>query len=441
LDRKTHGFVRTFLNWRQDAKVSELSVMIFSRKVSNMPELSKSRSRSSAPRFSFTNKVSASNKIPRQINRNLIFNQIRTRQPISRADLARVSGLQRSTVSLIVEELLAERWIVEGSMGRLPRGRRPTFLNVNSQRGVLALDIHPSQTTLAVADLGGRIVSQQLLTLPQDPNSVVPAIVTAIKDLISANLDRSFDGIGISLPGRPNLNISKSATGKSRATKTIFAPNIRWPIDEIQSIVKQATGLPVVSDNVANACALSEVWFGDSDGMHDLVVVNVSEGLGTGIFVNGRILRGEGGFAGEFGHVQMDPNGPPCACGNTGCWETLAANPAGMRYYSELANRPSPPFEELLNLAETGDAAAKQAIVRMCIALGRGMHMIASALAPSEIVVVGDITGAWQSFGPVIEGEMRRSPLATIPRVRPTQEGNRARLRSAVALVMHDTLL
>jgi len=106
------------------------------------------------PRLSFINKLSASNKIPRQINRNLIFNQIRTRQPVSRADLARVSGLQRSTVSLIVEELLAEKWIIEGSLGRLPRGRRPTFLNLNSQRGVLALDIHPAQTTLAVTDLG-----------------------------------------------------------------------------------------------------------------------------------------------------------------------------------------------------------------------------------------------------------------------------------------------
>src|ERR1700675_913350 len=98
-------------------------------RVPAMPDKSENRSKTPAPRFSFTNRVSASNKIPRQINRNLIFNQIRTRQPISRADLARASGLQRSTVSLIVEELLAERWVVEGSTGQIPRGRRPTFLN------------------------------------------------------------------------------------------------------------------------------------------------------------------------------------------------------------------------------------------------------------------------------------------------------------------------
>jgi predicted NBD/HSP70 family sugar kinase len=326
-------------------------------------------------------------------------------------------------------------------MGRLPRGRRPTFLNVNGQRGVLALDIHPSQTTLAIADLGGRIIAQNFIPLPEDPQKVNAAIVNAIQQMIAANKDRSFDGVGISLPGRLDLSPAKAAHGKSRTNRLIFAPNVRWPIADITTLVEQATGLRVVTDNVANACALSEVWFGDSDGMHDLVVVNVSEGLGTGIFANGRILRGEGGSAGEFGHVQMDPNGLPCGCGSRGCWETLAANPAGMRYYAELANRPSPQFEDLLKLAETGDPAGRKAIDRMCAALGRGMHMIASALAPAEIIVVGDITTIWHIAGPLIESEMNRLPSVTMPRLRPAQEGNKARLRSAVALVMHETLL
>jgi predicted NBD/HSP70 family sugar kinase len=384
-----------------------------------------------AQRYSFTNNQSASNKMPRQINRNLIFNQVRTRQPISRADLARVSGLQRSTVSLIVEELLAERWIVEGSLGRLPRGRRPTFLNLNGQRGVLALDIHPSQTTLAVTDLGGQILAQNLIVLPANPQKVIGAIVDAIKKMIAAHSDRSFDGIGMSLPGRFDLHGQKS----------IFAPNVDWPIGRIKSRVEQATGLPVVVDNVANACALSEVWFGESDGMHDLVVVNVSEGLGTGIFANGRILRGEGGSAGEFGHVQVDANGLPCSCGSRGCWETVASNRAGMRYYTEIAHQASPAFEDLLKLAEGADAPATMAVEKMCAALGRGMHMIASALAPSEIVVVGDITTLWHVAGPLIDAEMRRNPLVRVPRLRPAHEGNTARLRSAVALVMNENSL
>jgi predicted NBD/HSP70 family sugar kinase len=254
--------------------------------------------------------------------------------------------------------------------------------------------------------------------------------------MIADYRDRSFDGIGMSLPGRLDLQLDKSNFDKS-----IFAPNINWPIGRIKSRVEQATGLPVVADNVANACALSEVWFGLSDGIHDLVVVNVSEGLGTGIFVNGRILRGEGGFAGEFGHVQVDPNGLPCSCGSRGCWETVASNRAGMRYYTEITGKPSPPFESLLKSAEAGDPAAIEAIDRMCIALGRGMNMIASALAPSEIVVVGDITMLWHFAGPRIEAEMRRNPSVRVPTLRPAQEGNTARLRSAVALVMNENLL
>lgn len=393
------------------------------------------------PRYSFTNKQSASNKMPRQINRNLIFNQIRSRQPVSRADLARVSGLQRSTVSLIVEELLAERWIVEGPRGRLPRGRRPTFLNLNGQRGVLALDVHPSQTTLAVTDLGGKILAQRLIALPANPQKVVGAIVDAIRKMIASHRGRSFDGVGMSLPGRFDLQTEKSNSRKPSVAKQIFAPNIDWPIGQLKSRVEQATGLPVVVDNVANACALSEVWFGYSDGVHDLVVVNVSEGLGTGIFANGRILRGEGGYAGEFGHVQVDPNGLPCACGSRGCWETVASNRAGMRYYAEIAGQPAPAFEALLKLAEEGDSAGRKAIDKMCAALGRGMHMIASALAPSEIVVVGDITNLWHRAGALIEAEMRRNPLVRVPKLRPAHEGNKARLRSAVALVMNENSL
>ncbi len=175
--------------------------------------------------LSFINKVSASNKIPRQINRNLIFNQIRSRQPISRADLAGFRGFSEARSRSLLKNCSHERWIVEGSMGRLPRGRRPTFLNFNGQRGVLALDIHPSQTTLAVLDLGGKILSQKLIVLPEDPKRVIAAIVDAIRRMISANSDSSFDGIGMSLPGRFDLQLKNSNKDKS-----IFAPNVSWPI-------------------------------------------------------------------------------------------------------------------------------------------------------------------------------------------------------------------
>jgi predicted NBD/HSP70 family sugar kinase len=383
--------------------------------------------RNSSIRFAFTGNQSASNKTPREINRNLVFNLIRTHQPLSRADLARLSGLQRSTVSLIVEALLREHWIIEGSTGRLPRGRRPTFLHLNDQRAVIALDIHTSQTSAAVVDLGGRIVAQNVIVLPDDPSKAVNAIIREVKSLV-ANNGRSFDGIGISVPGRPEPN----------PDHPVFTPRIKWSVLSLQTRLQRATGLRVKMENVATACALSEVWFGDSDGVHDLVVVNVSDGIGAGIFVNGRILRGKGGMAGEFGHIQIESDGPLCACGGTGCWESFASNRAGLRYYQEITGRPAPPtFDALLRLAKGGDASAISAIEKMSQSLGLGLRMIAAALAPTEIVVVGEITNAWYLFGPVIEAEMKHNSLPSIPRLRPSMEASTARLRSAVALVMN----
>jgi predicted NBD/HSP70 family sugar kinase len=381
--------------------------------------------------FTFTRKQSASNKTPRQINRNLVFNLIRTRQPISRADLARVSGLQRSTISLIVEDLIRERWVLEGSTGRLPRGRRPTFLELNHQRAVIAVDIHPSQTTVAVTDLGGRIVAQNVVALPSEPNKAMTPIVAAIRKLIADHSDKSFDGVGISLPGRADPELKKP----------IFAPNVNWPVQSIKSKIHRATGLRVEIDNVANACALSEVWFGDSDGIQDIVVVNVSEGIGTGIFSNGRLLRGANGMAGEFGHVEMEHNGHPCGCGGRGCWETVASNRAGLRYYREITGNGGPQsFSALVKMAQADDQNAIKALEKMSSFLGRGLRMIASALAPSEIIIVGDITSAWHLFGPKIEAELKQNAFSKAPKLRPSFEGNTARLRSAVALVMNQGL-
>jgi predicted NBD/HSP70 family sugar kinase len=378
-------------------------------------------------RFSFTRTETASNKTPRTINRNLVFNLVRTRQPISRADLARASGLQRSTISLIAEDLIRDGWIVEGSVGQLPRGRRPTFLEINRKRAIIALDIHPAQTMVAVTDLSGKIMAQQLVVVPDGATKAFNAIVSAIRRIRAAHSDLSFDGIGICLPGRADLHLQK----------LIFAPNLHWPVLSLKAKMERATGLRVKMDNVANACALSEVWFGSTDSRHDIVVVAVSEGIGTGIFANGQLLRGENGMAGEFGHIQIMPTGPLCACGNRGCWETFASNRAALSHYKELASPAKPPtFDLLLQYAQSGDKAAVQALTQMAENLGRGIRMISAALAPREIVVVGDITTVWHCYGSIVEAEMSKNAFTRVPTLRPAYDGSAARLRSAVALVL-----
>jgi len=378
-------------------------------------------------RIELPNPRPASSEIARDINRRVVLNLIRSRQPISRADLARCSGLQRSTVSLIIEQLIGERWVIEGSTGRLPRGRRPTFLRLNDKRAVIGIDIRPVQTTVALADVNGRFISQEVMATPADPQTAMDELTGRLRHLLHSHSSMMFEGIGISLPGRFDL----------ASQRLVFAPNLKWPDFDLKTPIERATGLEVELENAANACVLAEVWFGQTQGIRNLVVVTVSEGIGTGIFVNGQLARGLNGMAGEFGHVPLDPDGPVCTCGGRGCWEVFASNRAAVRYYLESTSQAGgPSFQDLLVLAEQGDSRAAKALDTMAHYLGRGMRMIVAGLAPELIVVVGELTRSWHRFGPVIEAEVSAQVLAgSAPRVMPAHEGAVARLRGTVALV------
>lgn len=377
-------------------------------------------------RIDFTNRQVASSETARDINRGVVLNLIRRRQPISRADLARVSGLQRSTVSLITEQLIQEKWVVRGPFGRLPRGRRPTFLRLNDRRAIMVADLRPAQTTVGVADVNGNFLSQE--TIPtSDPRLTAETLAARIRHLMDVHSDLVFEGVGISLPGRFN----------EKTQRVIFAPNLGWLEFDFKGALEKATGMRVELENAANACVLAEVWFGHMEKIRDFVVVTVSEGIGTGLFLNGQLIRGRDGMAGEFGHVSLDPEGPPCACGGQGCWEVYGSNRAALRYYRELNPASGElSFQNLLALADSGEAHALQALERMFQILGRGMRMIAAGLAPEEIVVVGELTRQWRRFGSLLENEVGLGFLqGRPPRVRPA-EGSMARLRGTVALVL-----
>ncbi len=370
----------------------------------------------------------ASSEVAREINRRIVLNLIRTRQPLSRADLARVSGLQRSTISLIVEELVREHWVLEGPTGRLPRGRRPTFLRLNDDRVIIGVDIRPIQTTVALADVNGHFSSQSTIPTPSDPRVAVVEIAKQIQPIIRACRDKKIEGIGISLPGRFNVG----------SDRLVFAPNLRWPEFDIRAPIHDATGIEVEVENAANACVLAAAWF-DHLETNNLVVVTVSEGIGTGIFVGGRLVRGWNGMAGEFGHVPLEPDGPQCNCGSRGCWEVFASNNAALRYYLESSAQPAGlRFVDLLSLADQGDARAVKALETMARYLGRGMRMIVAGLAPERIVVIGELTRSWHRFGPVIEAEVRAQvlPGGAPPMLIPAHEDGMARLRGTVALVL-----
>jgi predicted NBD/HSP70 family sugar kinase len=146
-------------------------------------------------------------------------------------------------------------------------------------------------------------------------------------------------------------------------------------------------------------------------------------------------------MAGEFGHVQIDRDGIACGCGSRGCWETLASNRAGLRYYREITGQSLPSIEDLLDLAEKNDSDAIEALTMMCTALGRGLHMVVATLAPSEIVLVGEFTRAWSWACSIICDELRKFPIPALPKLRMATEPGNARLRGGVALAMSEKLL
>lgn len=371
----------------------------------------------------------ATSETARGINRGIVLNLIRRKQPVSRADLARASGLQPSTVSLITEQLISEEWVIYGSVGRLPRGRRPTFLQLNTRRALLALDLRPSVSTVAVADVNGRFLERQAIQTPATPELAEKVFSERFLRMIGEHPELLFEGIGVVIPGRFD----------EKRSQVVFAPNLKWPAFNLKDPLEKATGLHVRMENAANACVLAEVWFSQV-ATRNLLAVTISEGVGVGIFIDGHLLHSANGMAGEFGHVPLDSSGPVCGCGARGCWEVYASNWAALRSYGVSNPAQGTTFQDLLLLAESGDHQALRALDHMAEQIGRGMRMVIASLAPEEIVFVGEFTRLWDYVRPSIERAVKEAVLVgKSPLVRPASaEPSVARLRGTVAMVLQE---
>jgi predicted NBD/HSP70 family sugar kinase len=381
----------------------------------------------------------ASSETARDINRRIVLNLVRKHQPISRASIARQSGMQRSTVSAIAEQLIRERWVVEGATGHLPRGRKPTFLHLNADRaGIIGVDIHPAVTMLAISSMDMRILAHESMPTGREPKDFIERLGRRVTDLMRAHPKNSYEGIGISVPGRID----------SASQRMTFAPNMSWSDVDFKTPLEKLTGLPVQLENAANACALAELWSGrHGESVSNLIAVTVSEGIGVGMIMNGQLLRGSQGITGEFGHVSLGLNGPECRCGNRGCWEVMASNAAAVRYYAEFSsvrkgevgsksNMSPVPYSDMLRLVEQGDPKACKALDQMAYHLGTGLAMLVTGLAPDVLVVVGEVTRAWNRVGPIIKEAIgKHSFTHAETRILPTDPEAWPRLRGAIALV------
>jgi len=377
----------------------------------------------------------------REINRQIALNLIRAHQPISRADVARLMNVRRGVVTLLVNELIEEGKIFEGTTGEAPRGRKPKFLYIDSrQRCVIAVDIRVTRTYLMVTDLIGRqLVTTSNFPTEREPKKLVAVLGRRIKQVLEDHREFGVcEGIGVVVPGMVD----------HRTSRIINAPTLGWRDVEIRDSLARSTGLPIHIENSGKACALSQMWTTRGEpAQGDLVFVSVSDGVGVGVVVNGEVLRGRHNIAGEFGHVPLSIDGPRCPCGATGCWEAYISNLATLsRYFGRDLRQAKPvavevaafTVEDLIARARSGDAKAIAALQTTARYLGLGLASIVNAIDPSRIYIGGEVVAAWDLIESEARGalaERALSPDAAKTEIRIVPLDDYPRLRGAAALV------
>ena len=376
----------------------------------------------------------------RRINRQIALTLIGSHQPISRADLARRMKLRRGAVGLIVQDLLDEQHIVEGTTGQIARGRRPTLLYINTrQRSSVAVDIRASRTYLMLADSMGRARSDIVsLATVREPRRFVTSLARAIRRLLDAQTADAgkCEGIGVVAPGMVD-----QGTGR-----ILHAPTLGWRNVELRDRLAAATGLPVLVENSGRACALAQLWEARkvASPVRNLVYISVSDGVGVGIVINGELLRGRHNIAGEFAHMPLSIDGPRCSCGAMGCWEAHISNIATLTRYFGRAPRMSraddQPFTmaDLIARARAGDDKAVAALTATAGYLGLGLGGVVNIVNPDCVYIGGEITTAWDLIASTVRSALAAralTPAAAATDLVTVSAEEHPRLRGAAMLV------
>lgn len=378
----------------------------------------------------------------REINRRIVLNLIRERQPISRADLARQMNTGRSMITAIVGDLLEQGAIWEGATANTPRGRKPTLLHLRSHdRLAVAVDVRLTRTQLALSDFDARMIAMEAFDTPLAPDELVSELAERITRMLRMSGVTKCEGIGVVVPGMVDR----------RAGRVLNSPQLGWRNVDLRDALAQATGLRVMIENAPAACALGYMWLlpRTLDGNDNFAYVAVSDGVGVGLVWNSEIVRGHAETAGEFGHLPIELDGVQCMCGLRGCWEAYTSNVATLSRYFGLNPADAAARERLrssgfgvphlVSLAAAGDEAALNALRVTARYLGIGLAGIISTVNPGRIIVGGEITLAWDLIGSVVENATRERALtdrAAQTPITPAPEAERARLRGATALVL-----
>jgi len=386
--------------------------------------------------------VRATRWTPREINLQILLNLVREHEPISRAELARRMKIGRGMVTYLTAELISQGALYEGDTVDSPRGRRPQMLYVRTHdRLVVAIDIRFSSTFIMLTDFSGNSIAMDTFDTIEDLRVLVPELQTRVRRLLASHgASRQPEGIGLVVPGMVD-----AVTGR-----VLNAPQLGWRNVDIKGPLEEALGLPVHVENAPIACALARMWLGRPGAPvpTDFVYVTVSDGIGAGVVVNGQVVRGQTNSAGEFGHVPLTADGPTCLCGGHGCLEVYTSNLAtvcrylGKEFSPETARALLPSsgvtIAEVVARAIAGEERAVEALQVTARHLGAGLSVIIKTLSPTQIVVGGEITEAWEQLEPTIRheiGQRALTDMAAATPIVPELASTYPRLRGGTALV------
>lgn len=346
--------------------------------------------------------ISGNAKLVRNINRAVILNLIREKQPISRIEIAKLSGLNKSTVSSIVAGLLAEALVYEEIAPNQNVGRNPIKLHLKlGTHWVGAINIDAPLTRLAIADLDGSVkVAVSFDQQSQNPEQFIRACVAKLFELRDQLQIGRLEGVGVSIAGIVD----------PVQAKVVFAPRLGWEDFEIGKLLAQLCSHEgiVVIDNDARASALAELWYGNHDlKLSDFVFLAVGPGIGTGIVVNKELIHGSSYAAGEFGHMTLFEGGELCSCGNYGCWEAYASDRATVKRYmmQKQLDSTAPPvmLQDIIDSAvQHHETLARDILRQTGHYLGMGIADIIKAVDPEAIIIGGRIIEAWDIVYPEI---------------------------------------
>jgi glucokinase-like ROK family protein len=357
----------------------------------------------------------------------------------SRADIARHTGLSRTTVSSLVTDLI-DRGLISEGVGVDQRdvqsgaGRPPVLLALDRSAGAaIGIDMGHSHLRVAVADLSHAVLAQAERQIDVDESAAES--MAAATELVEAVLEEA------SVPRDRVINVGLGMPGPiSHRTGAVESSTIMpgWAGVIVGAEMEQRLGLPVVVENDANLGALGEALFGAGQGAQEIVYLKVSSGIGAGMIVGGRIHHGAGGTAGEIGHLLVDEDGHVCRCGNRGCLETVAATPGLLEQLSRTHGTDLG-IEDVIGLARGGDPGCRRVIADAGQHIGRAVAMLCNLLNPARIIVGGDLSAADDLLLDPLRGALRRYAIpsaAEDAEVSTGVLGEQAEVRGAVALAI-----